>query len=131
MREIKFRVWDKKEKFYRYLDLDDIMMSELAEEDSCLEFRGEYTNLKDKNNQEIYEGDIVVCVEMHDSNVFDAWTSMDGYDPDTKPIPFEIKKDKDGVNWDFPSDLRQRPYWWKVIGNIYENPDLLEKNENV
>lgn len=49
MREIKVRAWDKEEKIYRYLDIDDAMMPELNPEDGCLEFRGEYTGLKDKN----------------------------------------------------------------------------------
>ena len=83
---------------------------------------GQYAGFKDKNNKEIYRGDVVICVEMHDSNIFTAWES-NGH-PNPIAIPFIIEKDKDGVDWIYPLDLREHPDWWKVVGNIYDNPEL-------
>lgn len=60
-REIKFKVWDKENKvmisaedfaFEEYLPL-----SQLFQSDEFVFLL--YTGLKDKNNQEIYEGDII------------------------------------------------------------------------
>ena len=84
-----------------------------------------YTGLKVKNG-EVYGGDLVKCVRMADGNVFDAWTDTDGYNPNTKALIFEIKKDAQGIDWVWPSDIRQSPSYWEIIGNAHENGDLLK-----
>jgi len=62
MREIKFRAWDKERK--TMLSPDDLCHLEgnvskaLKESSPHLELM-QFTGLKDKNNREIYEGDIV------------------------------------------------------------------------
>lgn len=92
----------------------------------CMEANNKrkFTGLYDKNGEEIKEGDIVKCVDMHDSNVFDnAWKIQDN--GLFRPIPQIIRKDKDGIDWSWPSDIRDHPTYWEVVGNIYENPELL------
>lgn len=127
MREIKFRAWDKKER--RFLNEDEFVIDNngkvyLWNENNTLSFiynieLMQYTGLKDKNGKEIYEGDVVA---------YDL-----GFD-DEKTENYKIIFDnKQCAYFMFPlndkSRLRHFTYSAKndceVIGNIYENTELL------
>lgn len=82
---------------------------------------GQYTNLKDKNGTKIFEGDIVDV--LYDVNYIGVATERIGV--------FEVVHNgcfmgqKGGVRYHFiPSDE------CTVIGNIYDNPELLGGNNN-
>ena len=77
----------------------------------------QYTGLKDKNNKEIYEGDIVR------RNVY---TVASGKTEMSKP--YEIIWDDEKAGFEYKTDGYQSGLFYEVheiIGNIYENPDLL------
>ena len=121
MREIKFRAWDTKHKKMRgVMDLKwskkgVIRVNATEDEDNyeplLLHFDEgllmQFTGLKDKNGKEIYEGDIVEC---------------DRYDDHDKFI-VKIDDITNLSNMLFGSSLNYR----KVLGNIYENPELITK----
>lgn len=80
---------------------------------------GQYTGIKDETGREIYEGDIV-CIEMHTGVSFVGTVSFD-------KSAFIIT-DEDGVD-EFLHEYLEDYDYITVLGNIYENPELLEKEE--
>lgn len=110
-REIKFRAWVDPEPILglsgemKYFDLHDRNWS--LTDGSCPVMQ--YTGLRDKNGVEIYEGDIVKA----DGQIMRVvWFSLGAcfrYAPDDENL-------ESVLNYD---DI-------EVIGNIYENSDLLK-----
>lgn len=129
MRGIKFRVWDKKTKKMR--KINSIVFDQLTEEIKLVNLWGrdiienkdiiiqresgyilmQCTGLKDKNGREIYEGDI--------------------YHMGDKNIRYVVVWNDSGL---VGKQLGSKSYagliYWQskieIIGNIYENKDLLE-----
>lgn len=111
MREIKFRAWDEINKRMIYGPTPDSPSSSwiLALPDEGV-VKMQYTGLKDNNGKEIYEGDILVGLIV--------WYAV------SRSISRVMEWDEDRDGW----ALLNPKYMWKIIGNIHENPELLEKN---
>ena len=119
-RELKFRVWDNQSDFYwgegEGMDFKKIAFNfydSLFEE--CRLVFQQYTGLLDKNGVEIYEGDIVKATsdQYTNENFIGKVIFDEGYF-----CTWVNKNDIRGV-WS-GDDI-------EVIGNIFENKDLLDK----
>lgn len=139
MREIKFRAWDKISGKVRIIDsiafdkqgkikVINVWGYNLIEQEETrihLSNKKElerivltqFTGLYDKNSKEIYEGDIVVFESVFNK---DKFVGRVMYYSGCKPILWDGKYSIDLAETN-KEDL-------EVIGNIYENPELLEAN---
>ena len=135
MREIEFRgkisrntFGEKGEWIFGCLVDTDMIFSrynepnELACEQAPVdpETVGQYTGLKDKNGVKIFEGDIVQYGIHEKKKYLVVYLEVDAgffLSEDTRCIPAEIRGNPLG---------RTNTYYLKVVGNIHDNPELLE-----
>lgn len=123
-REIEFRMWKDDVKRFEYFDLKSA--SEYEYTNFCL-FGGvpeQYSGLKDKNGEKIYEGDIVQIPDDWDEY---GMASGQRYEVYFAYGGFRCKP------WGGCKRRGDKGYWiedsedFEVIGNIHENPELLQK----
>ena len=128
----KFRAWDK--RFSEFVE--DFFVSEdgkiykktkdtgygfaISRETSNKIILMQSTGLFDRNGKEIFEGDILACKtddEVINLNVF--------WDEEHALFMFESKK----YNEQEPLAelVENNTYPFEIIGNVYENPELLEE----
>ena len=129
MREIKFRAWDRELKElrrvtlmefpewsvctqgpdYKYYEIGDRNSFKNEQTDRCILMQ--YTGLKDKNGKEIYEGDIVSIETWYgDAKVFwdeGSWWASPDYPRCNRRLLARTDEQKE------------------IVGNIYENPELI------
>jgi len=135
MREFKFRVWHKKESRY----LGRISFLEWIESEEDLDMKDvvvhQFTDLKDKNGKEIYEGDILKFdPDIRDlmgynfiySNLGHVWiySLADGV-----TISYNHPYSEMSDSWSYIVARgidENRPLSYEVVGNIFENPELLK-----
>jgi hypothetical protein len=128
----KFRAWIKTEECFAdyiesirfYSKEIDLCWGGICESD-CFDFDDivlmQSTGLKDKNGKEIFEGDILEVTDKH------SWLEVVSYSQEkamfvTEEINREFKVPESPLY-----DLLDSTFLkFKVIGNIYEDPELLE-----
>ena len=124
---IKFRAWDKNENQYfivgnagtlaNLVCFDDLSM--MKPDDYIWE---QFTGLKDANGKEIYEGDIVHGYDQEPDK-------EDGY---IGSSVIDVVNFKYGAFWIGDSWYKimvMTPPIVEVIGNVHENPELLEADK--
>lgn len=132
MREIKFREWDpNRQEMYGSVGLsygvreddDDSILFRFAHteridgdlsKDRVLE---QYTGIKDRGGVEIYEGDIV-CQQMR-------------FGETNGVIFWQEEKARFAINLDgfITTITKPQEMSYEVVGNIHENPELLEETK--
>lgn len=133
-REIKFRAWDKEKKQMRdvtginwydeYIWVDETPMSgdKLPIESASLM---QYTGLKDKNGKEIYEWDILEWTDSAKQlGVVNWWEGDACYGIDEDEIN-DGKPNLGGFDCGLNGLDCIRCKGYSVVGNIYQNPELL------
>lgn len=111
-RVIKFRAWDRVDKKWNYYRLEEIIDGKaytIGLENWC-----EWTGLFDKDGKEIYEGDVVIAT---------IPTRSEAYKQDYDQRTLEVKWDNEGADYD---GLGFEGATYEVIGNVWENVDLLK-----
>lgn len=118
MREIKFRCWNKEhKKMYEQQDPYVIQAVIFGNDYNGVVEVMQYIGLKDKNGKEIYEGDIlklfndeigsdIPCNFIGEVEYYESGFFVDNHKDYGCPVFQEIAE-------------------WLIIGNIYENPELL------
>ena len=135
MRYIKFRAWDLDDKkmIYPSICFNEKYVLQLNCEYAG-QFNGktydtvklplmQFTGLTDKNGKEIYEFDIVEYYHnLHGSHIGGKGIAHIRYNDDFARWQIAYKNIYEKEVWD---DIDSKFLY--VIGNIYENPELLEK----
>ena len=123
MRELKFRTWNWLEGLF---DKDPAVFIAIGGELTPSNNRiiEQYTGLKDKNGKEIYEGDIVR--EVIDANLEEIDGEYEYIVQWSNEFKQLVLQTTPKNKMFFHDELYQLNMSCEVIGNIHENPELLE-----
>lgn len=127
----RYRAWIKTENCFAdyiesirfYINEIDLCWGGICESD-CFDFKDvilmQSTGLKDKNGKEIFEGDVLEIEDEGEvlGNAKLTW--------DNEQAVFMIEAVSVDDIAPFHEILSDESYSYRVVGNVYENPELLE-----
>lgn len=134
MRDIKFRAWHNNNNKMTYFSLfEKGQFYLLGNQEGNISFDApimQYTGLKDSNGVEIYEGDILDYAPYHNLGHLSRTIDAVGWDETGDSDGWRHNRHYEyTVGCDSLADVADSEYedesYCAVIGNIYENPELL------
>jgi uncharacterized phage protein (TIGR01671 family) len=131
MRELKFRFFDHKIKnemiYQQSYEAKNVIFDKWETTPKCSSLM-QYTGLRDKNNREIYEGDIVTNkTKDFSGNGFRGKNLKMLVEWDQKECFYSLSV-YDEEYWGFKKLTKSSAADVEVIGNTYENPDMIPNN---
>ena len=136
MREYKFRVWSQAEKTW-----SNTSMLEVWDNSGILKpfaFLGhpienyiiqQATGLKDKNDKDIFEGDILKIINKGGLLIFSTgiyWAQVK-WDENDFQFNLNLLRYEGGKNAQYSTNLNGESIReYEVVGNIFENPELIK-----
>jgi uncharacterized phage protein (TIGR01671 family) len=122
MRTIKFRAWDKELKQFDNIVAGNLLYSlhdeGLTQEDKYRFVLQEYTGLNDTKGREIFEGDIVTLKTVARDHLTQVIFIQGCF-------AFKVINPQGTLSLVFAHSVEDRFFEPEVVGNIFENPDLL------
>lgn len=130
-REIKFRIWRAPDEYTKvswmesWDSLLNYSMSDIFQLDNPDDVLEQFTGLKDRNGKDIYEGDILAW----HSNIYrkQDWIGLVKY----RGAGFVVQESSRSFStpdW-LETACNKDANIIEVVGNIHENPELLEADE--
>lgn len=138
----KFRAWIKSEDCFadyvetiRYYSSEiDLCWGGICESDTFNLDGVElmlYTGIKDKNGKEIFEGDLITRTGVFNSIVkYGKWEYEEDFGAKSKSLGFYIDNSDEESLWCEPFRYSDVQRHFEVVGNIYENPDMVGYGED-
>ncbi len=127
MTNLRFRVWNEKEKRMIYSDEFVRGFYEFFEQACSDESQAmQYSGLEDKNGKSIYECDIVRVQIGHETNtsyVSLVWLNSDGFQVDSHPAHIKMDLKDCRLLSDYCGRYSKE---CEIIGNYFENEELLK-----
>ena len=133
MKNLKFRAWNK-----RTNEMHDVKSIHLGTQKIIIGYKyGNHSipfedielmrsiNYEDKNEKEIFEGDILLLM--------DRWYCVVEYDVENARFVINgnnIKNEDEEGMWTYSSFAPYYKHNFEVVGNIYENPEYVKENNN-
>lgn len=122
MRTLKFRMYDEKYKTWVKDPVFIYPFTDVAKQGIVIQ---QYIGLKDKNGKEIYEGDYLNFSTdnthpLSDADILEWKNQVVHYDEEKAVFFF-------GHKYEFQILDKIMPETLEVVGNIFDNPDLIEQ----
>ena len=132
MREIKFRVWDKKNnkmfdditgEFINEIETTVNQTLDFVKRSGMVEVM-QFTGLLDKNGKEIYEGDIVEFEYLEELHQSVKLKGIFVFNEDELRYEIDVLNNEDYTCLSYTGNGTF--FGFKIMGNKFENPELLK-----